>query len=156
MFLENLEKECGNVYICTMHAQRSQRPLAVWHNENMPQTRNERRERTEFSSEFFLRPFLAFTLRSAAKTKPEGKSGPRRDRRFPHRKPPPCFYKYLNETVVFSNRRLITICSRLLNVTSLFQWLLPWYLSWFSLIHDNISEITVKNIIWYRTGTYIW
>lgn len=100
-----------------------------WRNENVPQTCN---ERTEFSSEFFLRPLLAFTLRSAAKTKPEGKSGPRRDRHLPRRKPPPCFHKYLNETVVFSNRRLVIICSHLLNVTSLFQWLLPLYLSWFS------------------------
>lgn len=47
-------------------------------------------ERTEFSCKF-LQPLLAFTLRSATRTKLESKPGPRRNRCFSraHRKPPP-------------------------------------------------------------------
>lgn len=66
-------------------------------------SKSERKNETEFSCKF-LRPLLAFTVRTVARTKLKSKPRPRRDRCFSraHRKSPPTrFYKYLNKTVVF-------------------------------------------------------
>lgn len=70
---------------------------------NIPSESELRKSETEFSYKF-LRPLLAFTLRTVARTKLKSKPGPQRDSCFSraHRKPPPTrFYKYLNKTVVF-------------------------------------------------------
>lgn len=81
------------------------------------------RKGAEFSCEFFLRPLSAFTLRSAAKTKPEGSRDRGRDREALRARsltrPLPAetssFHKYLNGTAVFqqaSRYNLLSFAAR--------------------------------------------